>query len=810
MLLSLNWLREFVPYEGTAEELGDKLTMLGLELDELRRPYKELEELVVGYVQECGRHPDADKLSVCKVDVGTKILDIVCGAPNVAQGQYVVVVPVGATLPGGLKIKKAKLRGQPSNGMICSERELGLSDDHNGIMVLQDLLEGPFTPGQKATDAMNLDMEVLDIGITPNRPDCLSVLGLAREVAMAYNLPLTLPRLDREGIDMSGKGLEGLKLEVESAEVAPFYQLRAIEGLKTDRSPAWMRWRLNACDLRSISNIVDVTNYVMMELGQPLHSFDFSKVRGGKVRVALAEEGEKLLTLDGQERTLTRRDITIRDAERAIGLGGVMGGENTEIDDQSTSVMLEGAIFNTSSIRHTAKRLNLPSDAAYRFERGVDQGMTAYALERAALLIAKLGGGKLCADALTQELAPIRERNITLRKKRAEKLIGVALDAPFCSQTLTSIGCTVKEAGQDDGAEAWTVIPPSYRSDLEREADLIEELARVYGVDRIPETLPAVTRTMDKASPVLPMHNFLTRVKNWASGLGLNEAVNYSFVGHKDLDFLGVAKEGRVSIMNPLSADLDVLRPVLAPGLLNTLRNNLSHGASGLRIFEVAAGFTVDTENRSDTGVHEEARLGLMVYGDRYSAAWPQKSEDMDYLDAKGFVEHLLAWLNLDGVEFKNSENAPAWLKPCVDIFVRNKYAGNIGRVKPEMADAFHARKDVWLAELLLDTLYELSQKIKPGFNPLPVYPQIRRDITVIAPLNMESAVIMAAISSARPDNLEDVQLVDLYVPKDSKERNLTYRLVFRHPGRTLQDAEVDKVRDKVANSLVDKLGVRI
>lgn len=809
MLLSLKWLREFVPYTGTAEELGDRLTMLGLELDELIRPYKELEDLVVGHVLECGRHPDSDHLSVCKVDVGTEVLDIVCGAPNVAEGQYVVVAPVGATLPGGLKIKKAKLRGQASNGMICSERELGLSDDHSGIMVLEDLLAGPFTPGQNAVEAMNLDTEVLDIGITPNRPDCLSVLGLAREVAMAYKLPLTMPKPDRGGIDTGSKALDSLKLEVESGDVSQLYMLQSIEDVKEGKSPAWMRWRLNACGLRSISNIVDVTNYVMMELGQPLHSFDFGKVRGGRVRVAPAGEGEKLVTLDGQERALKARDITIRDAEGPIALGGVMGGANSEIDDSTRAVMLESAVFNPSNIRFTSKRLDLPSDAAYRFERGVDQAMTAFALERAATLIVRLGGGRMAEKPLSLELKPLKLPVITLRQSRAEALIGVTLGATFCVQTLASLGCQVKPAGQDGGA-IWSVTPPTWRGDLEREADLIEELARVYGVDRIPETLPRVTRCMERAKPGLDSHSFFTQVKKWAAGLGLNEAVNYSFVGHRDLDFLGLPKEGRISIMNPLSAELDVLRTVLAPGLLNTLRNNLAQGETSLRVFEVASVFSPDADSPFCTGIREQVCLGIMLHGDRFASAWPHQAEDMDYLDLKGLAEHLFAHLHLPAPAFRNAQSALPWLSPAVELVLDGRILGIIGRVKPDIADAYHAKKEVWLAEIMLDDLYELCAKTKIAFTPLPVYPPVRRDITVIAPLNLESDAILDAIGEARPAHLAEAKLVDLYTPKNSKERNLTYRLTFRHPDRTLQDAEVDKERDKVAKSLLEKLSVRI
>lgn len=810
MLLSLKWLREFVPYEGTAEELGDRLTMLGLELDELVRPYKKLEDLLVGHILECARHPDSDHLSICKVDVGSEVLDIVCGAPNVANGQYVVIAPVGSTLPGGLTIKKAKLRGQPSNGMICSERELGLSEDHSGIMVLEDLLDGPFTPGAKAVETMQLDTEVLDIGITPNRPDCLSVLGLAREVAMAYSLPLTMPQLDRSGIDTSSKALDSLKLEVESGEISQLYMLQSIEDIKVGKSPAWLRWRLNACGLRSISNIVDITNYVMMELGQPLHSFDYGKVQGGKVRVALAQDGEKLETLDGQTRTLKSRDITIRDANRAIGLAGVMGGANSEIDDSSSAVMLEGAVFNPSNIRFSAKRLELPSDAAYRFERGVDQGMTAFALERAAILIAKLGKGCMAEKPLLQELKPVKLPEIRLRKLRADALVGVTFDTTFCNATLTSLGCKLKAAGQDNGGAVWNVVPPSWRGDLEREPDLIEELARVYGVDRIPETLPRISHKMEKAKPGLPLHKFFTAVKKWAAGLGLNEAINYSFVGHNDLDFLGLPKEERISIMNPLSSELDVLRTVLAPGLLNTLRNNLAQGAGSMRIFELAAGFIEDGDSIFGTGVRENGRLGIMLYGDRFTSSWPHKAEDSDYLDLKGFVEHFFAWLHLPAPEFRVAQSALPWLSPAVEVVIKGEVLGTLGRVKSDIADAYHAKKDVWLAELMLNRLYELAMQVQLKFTSLPVYPPVRRDITVIAPLSLQNEKILKAILAVKAQNMVEVKLVDLYLPKNSQERNLTFRLTFRHLDRTLQDAEVDKERDKVAKSLLEKLPVRI
>ncbi|MDR2051519.1 MAG: phenylalanine--tRNA ligase subunit beta [Deltaproteobacteria bacterium] len=810
MLLSLKWLREFVPYAGTAEELGATLTMLGLEMEELRRPYEDLADLLVGLVLERGPHPAADHLSVCKVDTGTEVLEIVCGAPNVGQGQYVAVAPAGARLPGGIRIRKARLRGVRSNGMICSERELGLSDEHGGIMVLRELAAGVLRPGQALTEALNLDTEVLDISVTPNRPDCLSVLGLAREVALACKLPLTLPALDREGVDCGGGGLEKLDLEVESGEISPFYQLRLIDRLKVRPAPAWMRWRLNACGQRPISNLVDVTNYVMLELGQPLHSFDFSRVRGGRVRVAPALEGEKLLTLDGQERILTSRDITIRDAEGPIGLAGVMGGAGTAIDESSTAVMLEGAVFDAASIYRTSRRLGLPSEAASRFAHGVDQAMTPFALERAALLIARLGEGRLGASPLTSALRPARAPALRLRKARAELLLGVPLEDSFCEETLRALGFAVQESGREEGSPVWTAVPPSYRPDIGGEADLVEELARVYGLDRIPEVIPRISRSLERAGLPESGHAFLTRVKNWASGAGLNETINYSFTGQEDLDFLGVKKDGRVGIVNPLSAEQGVLRPVLAPGLLQALRNNLAQGASGLRFFEAAAVFSADSGSPTGTGVREDYRLGFLLYGDRHAGAWPRKPEDAAYLDLKGLVEAFVSWLDLPEPEFVLSREAPRWLDQAAAVLVRGEYAGSLGRVKPELADAFHARKEVWLAELPLDKLRDLSAGSGLKFKALPLYPPVRRDITVIAPLGLESAALLKAIREARLEHLQEVFLLDLYAPEGSGERHLTYRLVFRHPERTLLDEEVDGIRNKAAKYLLENLKVRI
>ncbi|MDR2488306.1 MAG: phenylalanine--tRNA ligase subunit beta [Desulfovibrio sp.] len=820
MLLSLSWLREFVPYEGTAAELGQALTMIGLEMDGLFRPYERLRPIVVGHVLECARHPEADNLSVCRVDVGDDVLDIVCGAPNVGTGQKVAVVKVGVALPTGGIVKKAKLRGVPSNGMLCSEYELGLSDEHDGIL----LLEGTLPVGASLPDALALDDEVLDIAVTPNRGDCLSVLGLAREVAAMTGLPLTMPalRMVESGPDCS----KDIRLEIADPNLCSLYHGRIIEGASTRKSPARLRYRLNAVGLRAVSNLVDVTNYILMELGQPLHAFDLDEVRGGSIIVRGAEQGETLVTLDGQRRALLPSDITIRDAERVIGLGGVMGGLNSEITEKSSRVFLECAVFNPLAIRKTARRLSLHSEAAYRFERGVDQTGAGYALERAAAMMAEFSGGYVRTGLPKVEPLPWTSPTVRLRRRRAESLLGITLEKGFYEETLSRLYCKVREvalpadAEQTGSDQEWDVVPPGYRRDLTREADLIEEVARLYGVDRVPPSLPKVSRLLERVGEPESRHVFLGRIKRWAQGAGLHEVINYSFVSHRELDHLagedGARTNERISIMNPLNDDMNVLRTDLAPGLLRSLSNNLTQGANSVGLFEVATVFA--SELASETTVREVPRLGILLYGARFEQAWPQSAGDMDYLDLKGLLEHLFSSFTLPEADFILADNVgpsvkkcfPAWLSPCVRVDVRGDCVGWAGRVRPTAAESYHAKKAVWMAELDLDRVLSLRRDGAGGFVRLPVFPPVRRDMTCIAGPTITAGMIVEEIRKLRSPLLVSSHLIDYFEPDGREERNLTFRLIFRHAERTLRDEEVDKQRDAIAASLQKSLPVQI
>ena len=799
MLISLNWLREFVPYEGDIQVLGDKLTMLGLELEGINDPFEAIKDIVVGHVVECGKHPEAEKLSVCTVDVGeAETLEIVCGAPNVAKGQKVPVAKVGTVMPGGMKIKKAKLRGVKSMGMICSERELEFSEEHDGIMVLDDAAK----VGDTLTDALNLERVVFDFDITPNRADCLSILGFARETALAFDLPLTLPELNLT--ESGGDVDDEIKILIDDPELCPLYNARVLKGVETRQSPGWMRFKLLSLGQRPISNIVDCTNYVMFELGQPLHAFDLERIEKRTIRVAPASDGMKFTTLDETERTLTANDLLIWDGVKPVALAGVMGGLNSEMTAESSNVLLESAVFRPGTVRKTARRLALPSDASYRFERGVDQQLNRFCMDRAAQLMAETSGGTVVSGVASNEPKPWKDRVHGYRHDRCMRLLGLDLEPEFAKKVFEGEGCTV-----DDGDAAnWKVSSPSHRLDLEREVDLYEEVGRVYGLDRIPAVLPKVAKSLDAATSEGTVYGFIQDVKRWGAGAGLSEAVNYSFVGDDDLDRLGLPMEGRVHIANPLSEDQNVMRTDLAPGLLNTLRNNLAHGNGHIRIFEVAKQFVADGESETET--REQNRLGLLLYGPRHAAEWPWTPGDADYLDLKGHVEHLLTdRLKLAEPVFVLAE-AHAYLEPCVEVKLGEATLGVLGKVKPEIADAYHAKKDVWLADLDLDLLRETVVNHAIVFEPLPVYPPSRRDVTVIGPLTLAAGTVRAAIENAGVSILESVDLVAEFTPEgQEEERNLSFRLTYRHPNKTLKDKQVDKEHKKVLAALEKSLPIR-
>ncbi|MBF0481725.1 MAG: phenylalanine--tRNA ligase subunit beta [Desulfovibrionaceae bacterium] len=797
MLLSLNWLREFTPFEGEAQVLADRLTMLGLEVEDIKRPFDGIKDVVAGRVLTREKHPEADKLSVCAVDVGgPEVLRIVCGAANVAAGQTVPVALIGTTLPNGLTIKKSAIRGVESCGMICSETELGFAEKSSGIMLLPDGVR----PGQKIAQALSLDEAVLEVSVTPNRADCLSHLGLARETATAFGLPLASPRaaVSEHGPDAGSL----IRIELPEPDLCPVYQARVIHGAAIGESPLWMRLRLLAVGVRAISNVVDCTNYVLMELGQPQHAFDLALIEGGVIRVSRAAEGQRFTTLDGVERVLTASDALICDGVKPVALAGVMGGANSEINDASRDVLLECAVFNPAVIRKTARRLGLSSEASYRFERGVDQPGSLTALNRCAGLIAETSGGRVLTGIASATASPWTETKLSLRPKRARRILGLELTDEFCRKTLTSLGCRV-EAAKD----ALAVAAPPYRLDLTREIDLIEEVGRVYGLDRIPAKLPKVAKDLSTATAAASEFLLWARLRAWAKGAGLRETIGYSFVGDKDLDLFAVESAPRIPVANPLSEDQNVMRPALAPGLLLAMKNNIAQGNASLRLFELAKVFAKDAA--SPTTARESGRLGIVLTGERFAAPWPNPREDADYLDLKGLAEHLFASLGLPAPAFERAAEHP-WLSPCVNVTLAGRDLGQLGRILPEVARAYHARKDVWCAELDADALCALLAARRNAFAALPKFPPVRRDLTVIAAQDIGAQTVIEAVWSINPKDLEEVILADLFTPEGAAQRNLTLRLTYRAKDKTLTDPEVDKTQAALISILTATLPVRV
>ncbi len=799
MLLSLKWLQEFVPFEGTAQELGDRLTMLGLELEEIIYPFAHLDGVVTGHVVQCGPHPEADRLSVTRVDTGAgEPLAIVCGAPNVAKGQKVAVATIGTTLPGGITIKKSKLRGQVSMGMICAEDELGLGTGHDGIMVLDEHL----TPGLPLAEALDLDMEVLDIGVTPNRSDCNSVLGLAREVALAYNLPLHIPKpkLTEHGPDMG----DTVKITIADPDLCPLFSGRIIKDITVGPSPAWLRWRLLAIGQRPVNNIVDASNYIMFELGHPNHAYDLDLLEGPAIFVSQAGSETALTTLDGQVRTLRPTDLLIRDAKHPVGLAGIMGGSSTEVSEKTKNIFLELAVFHPPVVRKTARGLGLGSEASYRFERGMDQQMAMYCLDRVSSLVAELGEGKLITGLCKAEPKPWQGRAISFSPAKAKQLLGIELSQAFCVSTLTGLGCII--SGED--TTRWEVTPPSHRPDLTLEADLCEELARVYGMDTIPAVLPRVGHSLENFSAKSSLWDFTHHIKNWARGIGLTEAINFSFVSEQQLNLLGLCEADRVPVANPLSEDQGVMRSSLLPGLLANVRTNAGYGAKSLRLFEVAHAFTQD--KAKETTVAEALCLAIVLYGQRNKEQWPWPvDETADYADLKGLVEHLLAHLGPHCPVFRLVEGHH-FFDPCVTVQVQGKIMGTLGRINKEVAAHYNARYSIWAAELDMTFLKDMHNNTQPGFTALDKFPAVRRDITINTPHNITVEELIGAIYDLKTDILENVTMVDLYEPENEVHRNITLRLTYRHKKKTLKDKDVDKQHRIIASGLQKKLPVQL
>ncbi|MEN8189938.1 MAG: phenylalanine--tRNA ligase subunit beta [Thermodesulfobacteriota bacterium] len=804
MKFTLNWLKEYVDIDGLSpSDLADKLTMLGLEVDAVEEIFTELEPLKIAKVVKVDKHPNADKLTLCEVAVGEETFEIVCGAPNVRAGLITVVALPGTVLPGGMKIKKSKVRGIQSFGMLCSERELELSDSHTGIMELDDSL----THGDSFRKALGLDDILVEVDLTPNRPDCTSVIGVAREVAGITGKPLTMPVTEAEITTTNHE----FSVDVESHELCPRYGARLIKGVTIGQSPWWLRKKLLSIGLRPINNVVDITNLVMMEYGQPLHAFDFQKLAGGKIVVRTPRSNETTFTtLDDVERKLDKDMLMICDGDKPVAVAGVMGGHNSEVSDDTSDILLESACFNPISTRKTARLLNLATEASYRFERGVDPGGCIVAMERAVQLFCEVAGG-VAQEGGTDYYGGQKPLNSqTLRISKTSDLLGIDLDHEKISSLLQSIGIRCKKKDDDT---LW-VNPPTFRVDIEREVDLVEEVARLIGYDNIPTALPTVQLSYPEQDNDRSLRQEASDI---LTGYGFYEAINYSFSNEKHLDMMGLAEDdprrSQVRLLNPLTEDQSVMRTMLIPGLLENVAHNINHQQYSVKLFESGKVFTPTGENEQPL---EKTRLAGVLSGNRYGTASPLhfKQEMADILDVKGVAEYLLREIRLYGLgdSLLTFETGDGISEPYIDpgqflsIMNNNDVLGLIGRVRPEIAKNFGVKQEVFVFDLDFDGLCHLQSSTK-DFSNLPVFPAVKRDIALLVPDHISAGALLEAVRASREKLIEQCDVFDVYQGDSVKEghKSVALSVTYRSPSKTLTEKNVEKAHTKIINMLNSK-----
>jgi phenylalanyl-tRNA synthetase beta chain len=800
--IPLRWLREVVETDLDPAALKERLVQAGIEVASITPVVEGLRGAVVGQIERVEREleprgPD-HWLRVLRVATTGGAFSVLCGAPNAVAGMRSAFAPPGATLPGGRRIEKATIRGVTSEGMLCSERELGLGDDGAGILELP--ADAPL--GEDLTRYLGLDDVVLEIEITPNRPDALSVLGLGREVSALTGARLRPPAV---AVVERGPAIDAqASVVIEDADLCPRYDARVIRGLTVRPSPPWLAQRLRAAGLRPINNVVDVTNYVMWELGQPLHAFDLATIPGGRVVVRRARPGERITTLDGKERALPTETLAICDASRPIGIGGVMGGADTEVTASTSAVLLEAAYFHPPSIRRTARALGLHSDAAYRFERGTDIDGLRRALDRAAALMAELGGGEVSPGVIDVYPVPRPLRQIDLRMERVDRLIGASPPRAEAVAILRRLGFEV-----DDAGGALRVKVPHFRPDVVQEDDLVEEVVRVWGYDRIPLTLGgSPPQSVVRRPRGLALWQAVGRA---FTGAGLAEVITYSFVDPDRLARLGLAGQG-LPLDNPLARDRSVLRPVLVPGLLEVVATNATRQMPDVQIFEIGQVFAPHRPADDDRPAHEELWLGLALTGARAPRAWHTQASPVDVHDAKGLVTLALSAAGAPAFEIEPLApgQGPAYLEVGrgARVLVDRQPVGWVGEVSLAAREAFDLSAPVFLAELSLSALAVRAPAV-PRHQALARFPAVQRDLAMVVPAEVSAAEVESAIRALDVPWLTRVALFDVYTGAQvgAGRRSLGWGLTFQAPDRTLTDAEVNAAHTRVVEALARRFG---
>lgn len=795
MLISNEWLKEYVTIDDSVSNLAERITRTGIEVDDLIDYTKDIKNLVVGFVKSKEKHPDADKLNVCQVDIGEdEPVQIVCGAPNVDAGQYVIVAKVGGRLPGGIKIKRAKLRGERSEGMICSLQEIGISSNYipksfeSGIYVFSESQ----VPGTDALQALYLDDQVMEFDLTPNRADALSMIGTAYEVAALYNTKMTKPETTSNELELSAN--DELTVTIENEDKVPYYSARVVHDVTIEPSPIWMQARLIKAGIRPINNVVDISNYVLLEYGQPLHMFDQDAIGSQQIVVRQANEGEKMTTLDDTERELLTSDIVITNGQTPIALAGVMGGDFSEVKEHTSNIVIEGAIFDPVSIRHTSRRLNLRSESSSRFEKGIATEFVDEAVDRACYLLQTYANGKVLKDRVSSGELSAFITPIDITADKINRTIGFDLSQNDIVTIFNQLGFDTEI--NDD---VITVQVPSRHKDITIKEDLIEEVARIYGYDDIPSTLPVFEKV---TSGQLTDRQYKTRmVKEVLEGAGLDQAITYSLVSKEDATAFAMQQRQTIDLLMPMSEAHASLRQSLLPHLIEAASYNVARKNKDVKLFEIGNVFFANGEGELPDQV--EYLSGILT-GDYVVNQWQGKKETVDFYLAKGVVDRVSEKLNL---EFSYRRADIDGLHPgrTAEILLENKVVGFIGELHPTLA-ADNDLKRTYVFELNFDALMAVSVGYI-NYQPIPRFPGMSRDIALEVNQNIPAADLLSTIHAHGGNILKDTLVFDVYQGEhlEKGKKSIAIRLNYLDTEETLTDERVSKVQAEIEAALIEQ-----
>ena len=785
MLISLNWLNQYIDLDGIEiNEMENSLTMIGQEVEKIEIAGSNLENVVTAKIIETEMHPDSDHLTVCKVDNGKEILQIVCGASNHKAGDKVVLAQIGAKLSEDFVIKKGKIRGKESCGMLCSEVELGIGSDKDGIIILPE--DAPI--GVPFKDYLGINDTVFELEITPNRPDCLSHIGIARELSAYYGKELKYPETEIKS-EISEKTSDNVKVSIEDSNLSRRYVTRILKNVTVKESPKWLKERIEAVGLRSINNIVDVSNFILMEMNHPNHVFDLDKIEGNEIKVKSAVKGDKLVTLDEQERELEDGDIVICDSKKILALGGVMGGLDSEVTDNTKNILLEVAQFNPQNVRKTSRRLTLSSDSSYRFERGIDVEDSIKVINRLANLIQEVAGGEILNGYVDVYPVPHENKVAELNFERLNRFVGKVIPREKVIEILRNLEIDVKDNG-----ETLTLTAPSYRGDLELEQDYFEEVIRMYGFDNIENILPRVD--INKNS-TLDTTKLTDRVKTICASVGLKEVINYSFIPKdalQKLKFTGVSEDKLIDISNPITEDFVTMRPTLLYSLIKNAKDNMNRNVSNIRFFEVSRTF-----EKAEELAKEDIKVGIILAGENDKTLWNPKPVHYDFYDLKGIVEEIFSKLKFQNFSIKRSVQTEFHPGRSADVFVGKEYIGSFGEIHPDVLENFGLnKKTVLVAEFNIELIKKYINK-PFVYQGIVKYPAVPRDLALVMNENILVGDVLKTIEKI-DKKVEKVELFDIYqgIGVEPGKKSVAISILLRDDSKTLEEKEINDIIDKI------------